>query len=188
MIMEKLFLLIFSFFFLFVCSEAQKPEYHSVNNLTMMAGSAGPAPAIQTIHGLKKGKWYYGIGAGVDYYRYRTLPLFADIRMDFGKRNNLFVYADAGLNIAWVQAYFIDRPSIWNNNRSNNFRSGYYSDAGMGIRFPVIKKQFLVISTGYSVKQFSEISTHRDWRSQELFTTRNSYRLGRINLKAGWEF
>ena len=188
---KKIFLLIlFIPATVYINAQNNKAQYrfHSINSLVLVNGWAGPAASIQSVNGFKKGRWFAGVGAGIDYYRYRTVPLFADIRYEAGKKiNKFFAYANAGINFTWVQDYLIIEPTIWNNNTSNDFKNGLYTDAGIGYSVGMKNENAFVLSLGYSQKNLSEISTYQ-WRSGEWFTTKNTYHLNRIMLKAGWKF
>ncbi|HLF46143.1 MAG TPA: hypothetical protein VI548_06940, partial [Chitinophagaceae bacterium] len=118
-----------------------------------------------------------------------TVPLFADLRYEFGrKKNNFFAYADAGINFSWIQDHFIDNPSIWNGNTSNSFKNGTYNDIGLGYNVKMKKENALVLSLGYSYKNLKETESYIDWRTSELLKRENNYNLRRIMLKVGWQF
>lgn len=101
------------FFALFIClsglvSAQQKTktcpwQFHSINNVGLLEGQTGSAFQLQSINGMQYKSWYAGIGLGLDFYRYRTIPLFLDIRKEFGSGSNkFFAYADGGVNFVWL--------------------------------------------------------------------------------------
>ncbi len=57
-------------------------QFHSINSLGLINGNNGVSAAMQTVNGFTKGPWFAGIGLGLDYYQYRTVPVFADVRYD----------------------------------------------------------------------------------------------------------
>lgn len=184
-------LIIFSSISLFLNAQEKKPshQFHSVNSLTLVNGSNSVSASLQSVNGFKKGAWFAGAGLGIDYYLYRTIPLFADIRYEFGKKKNkYFVYADAGININWVQDHFIDNPSIWNGNTSNDFKNGIYNDLGLGCLVKMKKENALVLAIGYSQKNLMETETYMDWRTSNLLKRENTYHLKRVMIKIGWQF
>src|ERR1700712_5956221 len=74
-------------------------NFHSINNIGLLEGQTGSSFQIQTVNGAQYKSWFAGIGLGLDYYRYRTVPLFLDLRKEFGKSSNrLFLYADMGVS------------------------------------------------------------------------------------------
>lgn len=164
-------------------------SFHSVNTVSLVNGGNSVSAAIQSVNGLKKGAWFAGLGVGIDYYLYRTVPFFADMRYEFGKKKNkFFAYADAGINFSWVQDRFIDNPSAWNGNTSNKFKNGLYNDVGLGYSVKTKKENALVLSLGYSQKNLRETETYIDWRTSDLLKRENSYGLKRVMLKIGWQF
>jgi hypothetical protein len=167
----------------------KKYKFESINSLILLNGDHNVAPAIQTINGLSKGPWFTGIGVGIDYYQYRTIPLFADIRYDFAKKNltRYFAYGDAGINFQWVEESFYNDPSIWNPT-SNDFKNGMYADIGVGINAGFKNGNAIVLSLGYMRKTMKEMIYHSDWRTGEPQKDVNSYRFNTIALKLGFKF
>ena len=169
----------------------QKKNYslHSINSLALVNGSNGVSAALQTVNGFTMGNWFAGIGLGLDYYQYRTVPFFADLRYECGqKRNKLFLYADAGINFSWTQDDLKISPSVWNGNRSNNYNNGFYSDAGIGLTADFKNGNALILSLGISRKTLEEKITYNDWRIGKPQTDVNTYRLNRVILKSGFMF
>lgn len=163
--------------------------FHSINSLALINGSNGVSIAMQTVNGFTKGPWFAGIGLGLDYYQYRTVPFFADVRYAYGpKKNKFFIYSDAGINFSWVQDYFYDEPSIWNANRSNNYNNGLYTDAGIGLSAGFKNGNAFILSLGYSRKTLEKKITYNDWRTGKPQTDVNTYRLNRVVLKLGFRF
>ncbi len=180
------FLLVFSFAWSFISAQNKNTGYrfHSINNVGLLNGSNSVDASLQTINGFKKGSLFAGVGVGFDYYLYRTVPVFIDLRYEFGKnKNKFFVYADGGINFEWVKDYV----NHW-NNRSYDFHNGLYTDAGFGYLVEKKNGNALVLSLGHSQKRLKETITFLDWRTGVWETEINRYRLNRIILKAGWRF
>lgn len=190
---RKLFLL-FAFSLIVLLSKAQdKPignRFHSINSLGLMNGSNDVSAALQSVNGFQKKNWFLGIGVGLDYYYYRTVPVFADVRYSFGeKKNKFFAYADGGMNFEWADDYFYKGVYILGGTGlESHLENGYYTDAGLGYNIKMKKENALVFSIGFSKKTLSESVTYLDWRSQKPQTEINKYKLNRILLKAGWQF
>lgn len=179
-----------------VCSiglQAQKPggkkySFHSINSIGVANGSDGAAAVMQTVNGFRKGPLFAGIGLGLDYYQYRTIPLFADVRYEFGtKKNKLFAYADAGINFSWVEGTYDDEVGIWWGNPSD-FSNGLYTDAGIGLTTSFRNGNAFVLSLGYSRKTMKETFAYFDWQTNEPVTDVNTYRFNRILIKLGFSF
>lgn len=164
-------------------------QFQSINSVALVNGNNSVSTGLQTVNGFKKDSWFAGVGVGIDYYLYRTVPLFGDLRYEFGKKKNkYFAYADAGINFSWIPDQFIGNPSIWNGNTSNSFNNGIYNDIGLGYNVRMKKEGALVLSLGYSHKNLKETESYIDWRTSELLKRENSYNLRRVMLKIGWQF
>ena len=72
---------------LFGClhSSAQKPKYTFQSNMQfgLLEGQRGSAFQLQTVNGLQFNTWFAGLGAGLDYYHTRSIPLFLNLRKSF---------------------------------------------------------------------------------------------------------
>ena len=124
-------------------------QFHSINNLGLLEGETGSAFQLQTINGAQYKSWFAGVGIGLDFYRFRTIPLFVDIRKEFGKSNNkLFVYSDMGINFSWVT----DQQKT-SNVENDKFGNGFYGDWGFGYKVLVHKKNNLLLSLGILTKK-----------------------------------
>lgn len=188
--MKKLFIL--SILFLSGVQEisAQKKEKQSCNcgfqstlNVGVMEGQTGGDFILQTVNGFQYKGWFAGIGTGIDYYRYRSIPLFLDIRKNILKKNHTpFIYADAGINFPWKKD---DEMYFWESSLS----SGFYYDAGIGMNFSIRKNHGFSFSAGYSYKFVKETAT---WPMQCLmppcpqFKQTRSYDLNRLSMKIGF--
>jgi hypothetical protein len=136
------------------CQTVNKMKFSSVTHAGLSTGSNGDAFVVQTINGIKKDKWFAGLGVGLDFYRNRTVPLFVDIRRDlFSTPNTPFIYADAGVNFLMMN--FIQKEQ-------SNFTSsspGLFYDAGIGWKLKIKHERALIFSAGYSLKQVKQKST-----------------------------
>jgi hypothetical protein len=182
----------------FVCkavfAQQKKPAYrfHSINTVSLLNGANEVSAGLQSVNGFRKGNWFAGMGAGLDYYIHRSVPLFADVRYEFGKKENkFFAYAAGGLNLEWVETSQNRGPIIfiWEGNQENSdFDNGLFTDAGMGYLVKMKKAGALLLSLGHSYKTLKHTVTYTDWRSQEQFTDIYHYRFSRISVKLGWMF
>jgi hypothetical protein len=167
-------------------------KFHSINNISLINGDNGVSTGLQSINGFQKGNLFAGVGIGLDYYLYRTVPLFADFRYQFGKtKNKFFAYADGGVNFDWVEENYNDGPIfIWDGSRnSSEFHNGAYTDLGLGYMVGSKKgRGGLVLSLGHSYKSLEKTFSYMDWRTRETITDVYNYNLNRIVLKVGWEF
>lgn len=164
-------------------------KFHSVNSLSFLNGENEVSAGLQSVNGLQKGNWFAGVGVGLDYYIHRSVPLFVDIRYEFGKKNNkFFAYVDGGVNFAWVEGQVYNGPIIFDGPVTNpsEFHDGFYTDAGLGYLINVKKAGGLVLSLGHSHKTMREDVTYTDWRTQQPTTDIYRYKFNRIVVKLGW--
>jgi hypothetical protein len=169
-------------------SKTKSLQFHSINNVGLLEGEAGSAFQLQTVNGVQYKSWFVGIGAGLDYYRYRTIPLFIDARKEFGKSNNkFFVYADAGINFYWERDK--DAKQFYYDDK---FKNGFYAEGGLGYKRKLNQKSSLLFSAGYSYKKLTE-EGHSFWfdpgfPGSPYPIEKINYNLNRLVLKAGIEF
>jgi hypothetical protein len=173
---------------------ASKFQFNSVNNIGLMEGEAGSVFQLQTINGFQRRSWFAGVGVGLDYYRFRSIPLFIDLRKEFGKKEDkFFLYTDGGINFYWkenkdVKQFFVN----------DKFKNGFYAETGFGYKFRLNKKLFLNISAGYSYKKLTEEGNYYPYNYYNPYGPYNLppdvsaakivYNLNRLVLKVGVEF
>jgi hypothetical protein len=173
-------------------------QFHSINNIGLFEGQAGSTFQLQTINGAQYKSWFAGVGLGLDYYRFRTIPLFIDVRKEFGQtKNKLFVYADAGINFYWKRDKDVKQFSV-----DSKFNNGFYGEAGVGYKLKISHKLALLFSGGYSYKKITEEGSNYYYYPYYLppgiFYTdplpvsgnksKINYNLNRLVIKAGIEF
>ncbi len=136
---------------LIVTVQAQKKEirYNSIVQVGLLEGEQGSALQLQTIQGVKFKTWSAGIGAGLDYYHTRTIPLFLDVRKAFSnKEKAAFVYASGGYNFPWVKKYDATLFPLPETN------GGLYYTAGVGYQLPILKTSALFLQQAIALKNF----------------------------------
>ncbi len=191
--------ILFSFLVLAIAAQSQaqqatakKWQFHSINQLGLLEGEAGSAFQVQTVNGFQRGSWFGGIGLGIDNYRFRTIPLFADIRKEFGKSaNRFFIYGDGGIHFAWLTDNQKSKIVMAGDPVSN----GFYLDAGAGYKIRMGAKSALLLNLGYSYKYLSEQAPPQLYFVPAIYIMNTptsgdtyNYHLNRISLKVGWEF
>jgi hypothetical protein len=158
--------------------------FSSIYSVGIIEGENGTSLQLQTVQGIRYGKWFAGIGAGLDYYHLRTIPLFLDIRREFfNGKNAPFIYADGGYHFAWAR----DRDkSQWTKI---DYDGGLFYDVGLGYRIATAGKQKgFLISAGYSFKYLKESRSSQvciNWNCQEETNEWFKYKLNRLSLKIG---
>jgi hypothetical protein len=125
----------------------------------LSGGSSGNYFQLQTVNGVSKGPWFAGLGAGLDYYRFRSVPLFLSVTRDLaiGKRDWLFLYLDGGTNLPWYK-----RPDLMEDYIvSSVFHGGEYWSGGLGYLWKLgdHTSKAVLLSAGYTVKKLKEDQT-----------------------------
>jgi hypothetical protein len=156
-------------------------KFRSVEYVGLLSGQAGNYGQFGTINGASKGSWFLGAGVGLDYYRFRSLPLFLSVTKELmpGK-NGLFASLDGGVNFP-----IYHRPDGYYDGSfaTSEFVAGPYWSAGLGykIKLPADrnKDHALFLSAGYSYKELKEdANTYPD-------PTRYDYRNRQWSFKRG---
>jgi hypothetical protein len=134
-------------------------QFRSTEWVGLSVGEVGSAGQTQTVDGVSKGPWFLGVGAGLDYYRFRSVPLFVSVTRDIalGKRDWLFLYLDGGTNFPWYK-----RPETPENSyTSDAFHRGEYWSGGLGYLWKLgdHTSKAVLFSAGYTVKKLTEDET-----------------------------
>ena len=163
------------------------PEFHSINQVGLLEGSTGSFFQLQTIGGIEYKKWFAGLGAGLDYYRYRGFPVFVDLRRHFGNSvRSFFIYADAGVHFIWVRD---QDKKVSYSNQDDRFSNGFYSDAGLGYQLRLKTGPALLFSAGFSYKKITETWTTPYYLTADSKpeTQHYDYYLNRLTIKIGFQ-
>jgi hypothetical protein len=133
------------------------------------------------VGGMEYKGWGFGIGAGIDWYRIRTVPIVADIRRSITvAKQPFFVYANAGWNIA------IPRD----NEYLLKGKGGAYGEAGLGYAILNKKKKGILLSIGFTSKTVTDkfMETTYIWTTPVPTERRIDYTFNRFILKLGYKF
>ncbi len=169
--------------------KANLVAFQSVNLIGLIEGGNGSAFQLQSINGVKINTWFAGVGVGIDYYRYRTIPFFLDLRKDLQKKaRTAFLFGDIGSSLPWVKK---DENIYW--METNDYKNGLFYELGFGYKVIVHHRDAFLISAGYSFKQLTEkrfgiTSCPLTGPCQEGLIDTYSYDLKRLSLKLGWSF
>jgi hypothetical protein len=172
-----------------LCLSAQtrksKTGWRVISSVGLLAGETDTRPTFQLSGGVMKKRHFFGAGIGYELYRFNTLPVYADWRMDFGRRRGGFIYGNAGYSIAGHQKKTEEFFPV-----SVSYKGGIFMDAGIGFKLRLGSMNRLGFSAGYSRKDFKHIKRFPapcfDGNCPEDKTVLN-YNLGRIVAKLNWE-
>lgn len=182
------FLFIISFVIVSALSaQNKKVHFQSINQFAIVGGENHVNTAFQTINGIKFSNWFSGIGIGIDNYRYKTLPLFADARWHFGEDKKAFFYGDLGYNFPLK-----NKPGkeVYYYN-TYDFSGGIYTDLGIGFQLSLNKYSCLIFSLGHSYKKVQNkigIKVICPGFACPVDYSQYDYKFGRMILKAGLVF
>jgi hypothetical protein len=141
--------------------------------------------------GVQRNNWMLGGGLGMDEYRFKSMPLYAQGRYYYGKgKRRPFALASLGYNFSMEP----DRTETsWWGIRTINpptptvyrYGSGYYGELGLGYAFRAQKKWGYQLSLSYTRKSMSENFNASTWNGNDYIQTesRNLYRMNRLALR-----
>jgi hypothetical protein len=141
--------------YVFAQQGGTKLKFHSVNQAGLLQGEHFSAIHLQTVNGVQYKNWFAGAGLGLDYYKFKSIPLFADLKKYFGaSRNQFFLYADGGTSFVWKSKGETD--SYPTGNYSDKNPPGFYSNTGLGYKAGLKNGMAFLLSAGYSYKRVNE--------------------------------
>jgi hypothetical protein len=156
--MSKRVVLIIGFAFCELFCSAQW-TYRSDNYAGLSAGEWGNYGLVQTIHGVYQGSWFVGAGAGLDNYRFRSVPLFLSVTRDLPvpvRRGGLYIELDGGTNLPWYKRTF----GPYDGLTESKFHAAGWWSAGVGYKWKLSaaaqSRKALLVSVAYSEKRLKE--------------------------------
>jgi hypothetical protein len=165
----------------------------------LVSGQEGHFGQGYTINGVYKGPWFMGIGAGLDFYRYRTVPVFFSLERELtppGHGGVWFARLDAGVNIPWQSERSWYYPS--GASSSGHYLTAPYWDAVFGYKIFVNARhsQALMLSAGYSFKEVQDKRVETNYcpiaaacnTNPDMNTVRYNYNNRRFSLQVGYQF
>ena len=132
-------------------NKAAGAKLHSIHAVGLINGSDGASVSLQTMLGIYLHHTFTGVGVGLDYYRMRSVPVFVDLRHEFGN-SCFFVYADAGYHFSWLTDK--NRLQYEKMFTPNHFSGSIYYDAGIGYKIK-LRNNAILLSGGYTYKGFN---------------------------------
>jgi hypothetical protein len=193
---KRIFLLIVCLNILPVYIFAQqkwKPGF--VAEAGLQAGSYEPSADLRAQFLMAKRGWQVGAGSGVDYYRFRSVPVYVQGRKYFGThKSKPFAMLSAGVNIASVtEAQKNNRFGGigWWNPIPASYTGGFYGEAGGGYAFLNKKGRGVSLSLSYVMKSISESYTTSYWlgfSESEPTQEKATYYMNRLVFRVGYKF
>jgi hypothetical protein len=186
----RIFLLVCLAFILSSAIGQSKYKFHSQNYLGVLEGNEPSSFQVQSVNGFQRGTWFGGIGTGIDYYFFRSVPLFLSFSKYLTpKERSIFFSVDGGTNFVWDKSTARD----YNAFRSDgHFKPSLYFGGSAGYRIGLKnKRDAVLLNIGYSAKYMEETMTSTTFcivPPCPYFTEKFNYHLSRVSLKVGWQF
>lgn len=156
--------------------------------LGLQIGAQEPSADLRLQGGLKQKNWYYGLGAAIDFYRFKSFPVYLNVRHTFKFRGTTpFLTASGGYNFKNAS----DTVPTWIGSRVYDRSGGYYGEFGGGFIVKIAKKERLSLAVVKNIKQVKESydidfwlgpGQNRSARSTDLYT------MHRVIVRLGWIF
>ena len=173
-----------------VLSAQQKIKFHSQNYVGAVSGDLDAAFQFNSINGIQRGLYFGGVGAGVDFYYIRTVPLFLSVSryLNFNQ-NSPYLSLEGGTNFVWDNST-ANRYNLYSNE--GDFSPSLYYGAHAGYKIGINKKSGSVLmSLGYSAKKLKETVQTGSiciWPPCPTSSQKIDYRFNRFSFRLGWMF
>ena len=179
-----LLLLIFSSSYSF--SQASKKfQFGSYNQFGVVKGESEASLTLQSVNGWRCKTWFVGAGIGLDEYYFSSLPLFLDVKKYLSTgTSSFYLYGDGGWNFSLEK----NQKEMFNTVKNTG---GLYYDIGVGYSKALHNNLHLLISAGYSGKNFERKVTGYNFYLRELqqqFVSKHDYEFSRLSFKVGLAF
>lgn len=195
MMIKRILVIVFILSYSVLQAEAQstpvtkKIKFKTILHAGLLNGSKGSSLMLQGITGFSKNNTFAGLGVGLDYYRFRSIPLFIDLRHEFGKGNRHFLlYGDLGYHVDWLTEKNENEPFF---NSLSNYNGGIYYDAGIGYQVRFKSANAFLLSAGYSYKKMeNKLIRNICPIGRACFEEKQTYAyaMPRLVIKMGWLF
>jgi hypothetical protein len=151
--MKKLIILVLFLLPGFISGQETKGQlqWNAMASAGLLTGESDTKPFFQLSGGLRYNRFFTGIGAGYDTYEFNSIPVFADWRVNLGKKQMVFLYGNAGYNFP---GQYSSEDEF--SKTSDRLRGGIYFDAGIGYRIPLGNLHRLALSAGFSRKDITQ--------------------------------
>lgn len=160
--------------------------------VSLMNGSSEVGAQLSAQAGIELSKgWNVGLGSAIDYYYFRSVPVYVEVKKHFGNGpRRLFAFAATGVNLAWPTDEDQMKISRWNIIGEQNFRSGMYADIGIGYTLYNRHQRGLFTGLGYSVKTISESHIEQVWNGLTTSQTerKTDFTFSRVLIRIGYKF
>ncbi|TKK68828.1 hypothetical protein FC093_09025 [Ilyomonas limi] len=119
----------------------------------ILKGDRPASSFVFTTQGIAYNQYTFGVGTGFDFYPFRSLPLFVDVKRKFSdKKIQPFIQAAAGINFTNTRS---SDAKEWYQYAGGHFNNGFFAKGGCGLLLRAQKQLKFALSAGYSYKTTS---------------------------------
>jgi hypothetical protein len=165
----------------------EKKFFSSQISAGIVEGEHNTSFHVEILNGIRYKTWFGGIGTGLDYYYFRSIPVYlSGVKYLSPRNHSFFVQGDAGLNFAWNNKTF----TAW-NEVNDEFKPGLYWNGSLGFATGLDRKNSFSFGLGYSqknLKEIKEIAVMCFNPPCENSVETYRYNLKRLTLRIGWQF
>ena len=165
----------------------QKPVYTAGVEAGWLRGNNGSSVAYFLSNGLRYKTVSAGVGFGIDNYFIHSIPLFVDVRKDFGRHFfQPYISCAAGMNISAIKD---EQKQIYRGYQNYNVNNGFFMKTSVGASLALYKKIRFYTGFGYSYKTIrTQYDTYTYYPEQTSCKGTDIRRMNRWNIVAGFRF
>lgn len=155
---------------------------------TLLNGDHHVSQSVSLSTGVRMKSLQIGLGAAIDYYKIRSLPLYLDLKYKWRGKPAPFLFAQGGYNVAWALEH--QHSTEKSSTGTTVYNNGSYFNAGAGAYVFRDGKEAVSVSLGYSVKKLTELYQVTSWAGGVWYynNAKMDYTLRRISLTLAYEF
>jgi hypothetical protein len=147
----RYFILLLCISISYLANAQKKVHYTGGVEGGLLKGSNKANGFVFTTQGIGFKQFSLGAGSGIDYYGFRSIPLFIDVKMKFNEKAvQPFIQAASGFNFTSPESR--NAKLLYQYTEGGHFENGFFIKGGGGVFFKAQKKLKISLSAGYSYK------------------------------------
>jgi len=179
-----------------IAQKQEKLHFFGVPQVQLLNGTGKVSGAVNISFGLQKANNAYSINTGIDYYRYRTIPIIAEYKRYFGNKNQKpFVYAGLGYSANWLldnqkRQIYNWWSSFWPTTANDaTYKNGITYQLGVGYAIHNKQQKGLQLSIGLQAKTLQERFEEMVFNGTTSVPMQRvyNYQLNRLQLTLGYK-
>jgi hypothetical protein len=163
-------------------SIAKDNGFYNVSTLGLLFGQGlndwFPKPSFTTINGYRLNqKYHIGVGTGIEYFEYITIPLFGEVRYELPTTGGSRPF----FSVKTGYSFALQNP----NESGKTHKGGFLLSPEIGCRYSVNQKATIVISLGYNYQHLSYKEARNPSWSETVQESTILTHYNRISLRIG---